>query len=462
MSRQAALAASRDYFDGGDFARDLAQLVAIPTESLIPERRGDLRRYLELTEGDWLRPLGFECRILDNPLPGEPPLLVGRRIEKPGLPTVLVYGHGDVVVGHEGRWEKDRDPWALDIDGNRWYGRGVADNKGQHHINLAALRAVLKARETLGYNVTVLIETGEEVGSAGFDEFCATHKDMLAADVLIASDGPRLDAGHPTVFLGARGVINFRLSIDLRDGGHHSGNWGGLLRDPGIRLAHAIAAITGPMGEIRVPEWRPTSLTDTVRDVLAKIDVAPDTNGPEIDPDWGEPGLTPREKVLGWNSFAVLAMTAGDPEQPVNAIAPKARAHCQLRFVVGTDPDDILPALRRHLDAHGFSDVAVSGPEDGMFNATRTSLDSPWVDLVMGSIRETTGKTAHLVPNLGGSLPNETFTETLGLPTVWVPHSYPGCSQHAPNEHGWGPAMREGLEIMTGVFWDIGERDATA
>ena len=61
-----------------------------------------------------------------------------------------------------------------------------------------------------------------------------------------------------------------------------------------------------------------------------------------------------------------------------------------------------------------------------------------------------------MLPNLGGSLPNEVFTDILGLPTVWVPHSYAACSQHAPNEHLLAPVVRDGLRLMTGLFWDLG------
>ena len=76
------------------------------------------------------------------------------------------------------------------------------------------------------------------------------------------------------------------------------------------------------------------------------------------------------------------------------------------------------------------------------------------------SIETTTAKKAAILPNLAGSLPNETFAEILGLPTVWVPHSYPGCSQHAPDEHALLSMTREALAMMTGLFWDIGEADA--
>ncbi|MGY4348278.1 hypothetical protein ACVWXM_004745 [Bradyrhizobium sp. GM7.3] len=62
-----------------------------------------------------------------------------------------------------------------------------------------------------------------------------------------------------------------------------------------------------------------------------------------------------------------------------------------------------------------------------------------------------------VLPNFGGSLPNDVFSEILGLPTIWVPHSYPGCSQHAPNEHILLPLTEEALTVMAGLFWDLGE-----
>ena len=63
------------------------------------------------------------------------------------------------------------------------------------------------------------------------------------------------------------------------------------------------------------------------------------------------------------------------------------------------------------------------------------------------------------LPNLGGSLPNDIFSEILGLRTIWVPHSYPGCSQHAPNEHLPVAIAREGLAMMAGLYWDLGTGD---
>ena len=65
-----------------------------------------------------------------------------------------------------------------------------------------------------------------------------------------------------------------------------------------------------------------------------------------------------------------------------------------------------------------------------------------------------------VVPSLGGSLPNDVFADVLGLPTVWVPHSYASCSQHAPNEHLLASVAREGLALMAGLFWDVGDGGA--
>lgn len=153
----------------------------------------------------------------------------------------------------------------------------------------------------------------------------------------------------------------------------------------------------------------------------------------------------------------MLAFVCGEPDRPVNAIQPRAWARCQLRYVVGTDPDDIVPALRRHLDRQGFIRVKVSSGREASFSATRLDPDSPWVRWAAGSLEKTTGKKPALLPNLGGSLPNEEFAEVLGLPTIWVPHSYAGCSQHAPDEHALKPILREGLGIMAGLWWDLGE-----
>lgn len=450
MTRQSAIDTATAFLDQGRFTRDLAELVAHPTDSTARGAGPILHHYLDQAMAPRLTALGFTVTHHDNPVPDAAPLLTAERIEAPDLPTILIYGHGDVVPGMEGRWADGLAPFELTERGDRLYGRGTADNKGQHLINLLALEAVLKTRGTLGFNVKWLLEMSEETGSTGLYTFAKANRDLLAADALIASDGPRLHPDTPTVFMGARGGINFDLEVNFREGGRHSGNWGGLLCDPAIILAHALACITDARGQVQIPEWRPNSLTNQMRETLATL---PPLDGAE---DWGEADLTPAERAFGWNSFAILAMTSGQPDKPVNAIAGSARATCQLRFVVGTDVDAILPSLRRHLDDAGFDMVEIRQWDIPPFTATRLDPDHPWVQRVVGSVSQTHGASPHVLPNLAGSLPNDVFAEALDLPTIWVPHSYSGCQQHAPDEHVLLPVCRSALAVMAGIYWDLG------
>jgi acetylornithine deacetylase/succinyl-diaminopimelate desuccinylase-like protein len=457
MTRESAVSRATRHFDEGRFAEDLARRVAIHTESQVPASRPFLDAYVQ----DEIRPaferMGFKVEILPNPVEGVGPILLAERIEDPKLPTVLGYGHGDVIRGLDEQWREGITPWLMKQEGDRWYGRGTADNKGQHSVNMAALETVIAERGKLGFNAKFMLETGEEMSSPGLKAFCETHRERLKADVLIASDGPRLAAKRPTLYLGSRGCLNLNLSIDLREGAHHSGNWGGLLANPGIVLAHALASIVTREGKVLVRALLPESIPVSVKKALVDCTPEPEEGEPDIDAWWGEPGLSAAEKVYAWNTFEILAFRTGNPDNPVNAIPGKATATCQIRFVAGSDPDSFIPILRRHLDAHGFEAVQIGMARKSFMQATRLDPDNPWVRWAAESIRRTTGTQPAILPNIGGSLPNDCFAEVLGLPTLWVPHSYAGCSQHAPNEHALGSILREGLQIMAGLYWDLAE-----
>jgi acetylornithine deacetylase/succinyl-diaminopimelate desuccinylase-like protein len=462
MSRETAVSRATKHFDDGTFVDDLTRRVAIRSESQNPESRPHLRQYLESEIGPAFERIGYRVEVIENPEPQGGPLLLAERIEDSGLPTVLSYGHGDVIRGLDTQWRNGLAPWIVRQEGDRLYGRGTADNKGQHSVNMAALATVIAERGRLGFNSKFLIETGEEMGSPGLQRFCEENKARLAADVFVASDGPRLSADRPTLYLGSRGGLNFTLTVALREGSHHSGNWGGLLANPGIILAHALASIISRDGRVLVRELLPRDIPPSVRKALADCEPKGDESGPSIDAWWGEPGLTAAEKVFAWNTFEILAMHTGNPENPVNAIPGRAVAHCQIRFTVDTDPATFLDTLRRHLDATGFEMVKIAQSRKDFFRATRLDPDNEWVTWAVASIQKTTGVKPAVLPNIGGSLPNDCFAEILGLPTLWIPHSYPGCMQHAPNEHALAPILREGLQMMTGVFWDLGEEPVPA
>ncbi len=462
-TRSGAIERARAYVENGQFEIDLARRVAFRTESQkLPASLPELRRYLDEEMAPAFERLGFATHIYDNPIPGQAPVLLATYMEDQERPTVLGYGHGDVIRGLEDQWTKGKGPWVTARNGERLYGRGTADNKGQHTLNMAALEAVRAERGgRLGFNAKFILEMGEEAGSKGLMELAVARKPEFAADVLIASDGPRVKPERPTMTLGCRGAINFDLVCDLREGGHHSGNWGGLIANPALILANALAVIVGPTGALLVDALKAPPMSAAVIVALDDVEVDGGADGPAVDPWWGEPGHTPAERVYGSNVFHVLALTAGTPGRPVNAVPPTAVANCQLRFVAGTDADGAMAALQRHLDERGFSRVNVMPPpavNDGRFAATRTEPDHPWVTFVADSLRRSSNVAPAIVPQMGGSICNDVFTDVLGMPTVWIPHSYASCSQHAPDEHILMPLSRSAIEMMAGLYWDIGER----
>ncbi len=442
-----------------EFLALLAARVARRTESQAPGNGAEARAYLDEEIVPELAALGFTSTVHPNPESSEHPLLIASRIEDESLPTVLLYGHGDVQFAHDAQWDAGLDPWVLSEDGDRLYGRGSADNKGQHTVNSLALGTVLRtlaadpARAELGYNVTILIETAEEAGSLGLGAFAAAHREELNADLFLASDGPRIAAEEPTLFLGSRGALNFRLVCHERNGDHHSGNWGGKLRNPATVIAAAVNALVDAHGVIRIPDLRPSDPPASVLAAVAELPDIVEDGAPAVDPDWGEPGLTPAERVFAFNVLEVLALDAGNPSQVNNAIPGRAAAHMQLRFVVGTDLSDFETRVRTYLESQGITGVEVVA--EHCVPATRLDPEASVVAAAAQSIVDTTGLKPAIEPNLGGTIPNDVFAEVLGLPTVWVPHSYPGCNQHAPNEHALRSILEQGAEIMAGMFWDM-------
>jgi acetylornithine deacetylase/succinyl-diaminopimelate desuccinylase-like protein len=435
---------TRQFLSGAFFA-SLAQKIAFKTES---QREGsNLVAYLTHLAQEFAA-LGFTYEIIIHE---NRPFLLAERLENAAYKTILGYGHGDVILGMAGQWQEGLDPFTLTKHEGKWYGRGIADNKAQHAIHLAAFSAIIETQGHLGFNSKFIIEMGEEIGSPALYNLVRAYKDRLKADLFIASDGPRFSATQPTLFLGSRGSLSFDLTVHPREGGHHSGNWGGLLRNPAIRLAHAIASLVDEKGQILLRSLVPDRLPEAVRAALAPLEMP----SPMIDKDWGEPHLSPAQRVYGWCNLEVLAMEAGHPAAPVNAIPPKAFARMQLRYVVGIDAENILKNIAQHLEENGFEDVQVSPPRGAAFPATRLDPAHPAVAFVMNSLAQTTGKTPALLPNFGGGLPNDVFCEGLGLPTLWIPHSYPECNQHAVDEHLPESLIKEALQIMVGVYADI-------
>src|SRR5882724_4890533 len=373
-TRADAIAKAREHLHSGEFIAELNRRVGFRTQSQEPLPGDPMRAYLVEGLTPAFEELGFSTRVIESPL-GKGPYLLADYREDPSLLTVLSYGHGDVVGGMVGEWRDNLDPCQTTTKGDRVYGRGTADNKGQHSINMSALRAVREARGgKLGFNAKFIIETGEEIGSPDLRQVCESLRSELSADLFLASDGPRLSADRPTIFLGCRGGIRIHLDVNLRDGGHHSGNWGGVLANPATILAGAIASLVDGKGRMKLEILKPPPISNRVRAALADVKIEPSADEPQLAENWGEEGLSAAERLYAWNTLEVLAMSSGNTDKPANAIPGQAHAVLQLRFVVGTKYEDVVNAVRKHLHANGFPMVEVTVVQS--FAASRTDFDS--------------------------------------------------------------------------------------
>ena len=289
--RADAIARVREHFNSGAFLAELGRRVGYRTESQNPGSGEALRAYLVEDLQPAFAALDFSTRLIESPT-GKGPYLLADYREDASLPTVLTYGHGDVVDGMEGEWRDNLDPWKTTTKGERVYGRGTADNKGQHSINLAALRAVRETRGgKLGFNAKFIIETGEEIGSPDLRQVCEAHREELKADLFLASDGPRLSAERPTIFLGCRGGNRIHLDVNLREGGHHSGNWGGVLANPATILCNAIASLVDGKGRMKLDALKPPRISNAVRAALADVKIEPTADEPAAGGRLGRGGI---------------------------------------------------------------------------------------------------------------------------------------------------------------------------
>ena len=231
---------------------------------------------------------------------------------------------------------------ADDGSGNRVYGRGTADNKGQHSINLAALRAVREARGgRLGFNAKFIVEMGEEIGSPDLGR-SASRCAMSSRPICLWRPTGRgcRPTGRPFSWAAAAAYGFISTSI-CATAAHHSGNWGGVLANPAIILATRSPRWSTAMAGFSSTHLKPPRLSNQIRQLLADVKVVPIRDEPALADDWGEEGLSAAERLYAWNTLEVLAMSSGNIEKPANAIPDTRSAVLQLRFVVGTKVDGL-------------------------------------------------------------------------------------------------------------------------
>ena len=259
--------------------------------------------------------MGFECTVIANTLKDGPPMLLAKRIEDPSLPTVLTYGHGDVVSGQTHAWREGLKPWTLTREQDRWYGRGCADNKGQHLAHLNAVEAYIRTGTPLPCNLIFLIEGEEEVGSTQLYSFLPKHRKDLACDAVVISDNGIPSLEYPALTYGLRGIAALEVRIDGPSRDLHSGLFGGSLENPAFALCQLLAQMKDKRGRITVPGFydEVAPLSSYERKQMACIPhddkrYAKFLGVPELT---GETGFTANERRTCRPTFEINGLTSG-------------------------------------------------------------------------------------------------------------------------------------------------------
>src|SRR3954468_3031503 len=232
----------------GNFEEQLKALLRIPSVSAQPDHDVDTRRAAEFVRDD-LREIGLAAELITTP--GHP-IVYAERLDAPGKPTLLVYGHYHVQPA------EPLEPWLSPPfeptvrDGNL-YARGATDDKGQMFTHLKAAEAWLKGAGGLPLNVKFLIEGEEEVGGANLERFLAATREKLACNYAVISDTSQFAPGMPAITYGLKGLAYFELLVQGARSDLHSGTFGGAVANPCNALAAILASLKGPDGRIQIP-----------------------------------------------------------------------------------------------------------------------------------------------------------------------------------------------------------------
>lgn len=364
------------------------------------------------------------------------PFIYAERLAAPGKPTVLIYGHYDVQPPDPlDAWSSP--PFEPTIRDGRIFARGAGDNKGQFFAQICGIRAWLETTGDLPVNVKILLEGEEETGSPHMAEFVASHRDLLAADLVYTSDGPVLDDRHPEIVFGVRGVLSMELRARGASTDLHSGNWGGIAPNPAWTLVHLLGTMMNANYDVTVEGFydavRPISPAMASAMDRIPLDPAAALAGIGIDRLPPPVGVYYFERIMARPTMTINGLTSGYQGPASKTVLPStALAKLDVRLVADQESGDIYSKIVRHVARHA---PGVEVVLQGSMEPSSTPLDSPFADVVRRAVERGFGAPPIDLPALGGSLPDAVWTKTLGLPSFLVPYCNSDERNHAPNEN---------------------------
>ena len=412
-----------------DFEAWLAELVAVPTVSVDPEHRQDVRRGAEAACAR-LRAVGAEAELIET---AGHPLVYGRLPGPPGAPTVTVYNHLDVQPADGADWRSD--PFRLRIEGDRYIGRGATDDKGPA---LAALLGALAAREAgVPLSIAFVWELEEEIGSPHFAAALEQHRDRLATSSVVVSDTVWVTRGRPSSPAGLRGMQPFRLSLRTATTDLHSGVTGGVVRNPLAELMQVVSAcLNARTGRVLIPgfydEVEPLTPAEEQAFLASGFSVETFKRDHQVTSLRVDDPLEMMRHLWALPTFEVHGVVGGYTGPGVKAaIPPWAEVKLSCRLVPNMTCQRTLERIRAFIRER-FPDVELHA-EPGL-EPFKGRTTGPLADAIRAAYRFGFGVEAVFTREGGsiGAVPS--IERVLGAPVVFLGLSLPEHGYHAPNE----------------------------
>jgi acetylornithine deacetylase/succinyl-diaminopimelate desuccinylase-like protein len=450
----AALRAVDDHFE--EMKGVLADLTRIPGVSAPGFPPEEVQRSARAF-ADLLRRVGIEnVEILE--VPGVHPYVYGDWLKRAGAPTVLLYGHHDVVPpGRPERWVSP--PFEPVERKGRLYGRGTADDKGGILVHVAAVAAYLRSGATLPCNVKLLIEGEEEIGSGNLGTFLERYKKIMAADAVVLSDTANFDTGVPGLTYRLRGLCQVDVEVRCLERPVHSGQRGGLVPDPVQILSRLIAGLAATDGSLRIPGLyrKVTKTSPRQRARLSRLpfEASRFARHAGLLPGvklTGEDGFSPYESLWARPSLTVIAFESQPIHGSSNQIVDAARARISMRTVPRMDSREAGELLARKLTKSPPHGARIQARVVRSTPWWETSPEGPAFDAALRALRAGFGKEAVLM-GAGGSIGFvQPFSDFLkGAPCLLTGVEDPECGAHSENESlhlgDWKKCMRAAVHL---------------
>ncbi|MPZ23500.1 MAG: M20/M25/M40 family metallo-hydrolase, partial [Dehalococcoidia bacterium] len=339
--------------------------------------------------------------------------------------------------------------------GDFLYGRGISDDKGTLASRLAAVRALKAVNGRLPARIKFLVEGDEEIGSPGFEDFVAEHRELLAADACLWEGSGVTWEGQAVLPLGVKGLLYCELRCRGTARDVHS-SWATVVPNAAWRLTWALATLKDQDENILVKGFyddvRPPTKAER-QAVKAMPDEAEDfAKSLAIDNFvLGLKGRKYRSRHYLDPTCNIDGLTSGYQGPGSKTILPaQASAKLDFRLVPDQDPHDIERKLRKHLDKHGFEDIEIV--TFGAEHPARTGLDEEWVRVVRETLKDVYGQDPVIVPTMAGTGPMYPVVKMLGVPTADCGVGNPDSRIHAPNENIREQDYRTGIKAAAAVI----------